>query len=57
MSYYPYCACSHCWFKMARSAYSPSEFVQRARKFHLTTGQQKVIDEIKLKLWNGEIAS
>jgi hypothetical protein len=45
---------------MARSAYSPQEFIRLAKKHSLTKEQQEIIDEMKLKLWNdsvrGEIA-
>jgi hypothetical protein len=52
MSRYPFCACSHCWFVMARSAYAPQDFIRLAKRYRLTEVQQKVIDEMKLKLWN-----
>jgi hypothetical protein len=45
---------------MARSAYSPSEFVRLAKRHSLTKEQQEIIDEMMLKLWNessrGDIA-
>lgn len=55
MSRYPYCTCSHCWFKMARSAYAPDEFIRLAKRHRLTEAQQEVVDAMKLKLWNDSV--
>lgn len=55
MSRYPYCACTSCWFKIARSAYPPAEFVRLAKKHSLTKEQQEIVDEMKLKLWNDSV--
>lgn len=56
-----YCFCSQCaqtaLFELGMSALTPQQFIRRARRYHLTEEQQKKVDEIKLKLWNGEQAS
>jgi hypothetical protein len=65
MRYNPYCLCAQCQaytlITLGQSALAPQEFVRRARRYTLTNEQQKIVDEVKLKLWNmsvkGEQAS
>lgn len=62
--YNPLCHCTYCsaqtFITLGRSAYTEQEFVLRAKKYKMNEVQQKVVDEMKLKLWNeatrGEIA-
>jgi hypothetical protein len=40
---------------MARSAYSPQDFIRLAKRHRLTEAQQEIVDEMKLKLWNDSV--
>ena len=51
-----YCMCSQCaqilLFDLGISALEPDEFVRRARRYKLTSEQEKIVAEIELKSWN-----
>lgn len=40
---------------LARSALEPAQFVERARRYKLTYEQQKIVDELKLQVWNESV--
>jgi hypothetical protein len=54
--YSPYCICSHCsmhtFFELGRSAFEPQEFVRRAERHELNEQQRKIVDKVKLQIWN-----
>lgn len=50
-----YCTCTHCWFDMARSALEPQQFIARAERQELSYDQRKIVDRIKLQIWNASV--
>lgn len=54
-SHRQYCLCTACWFTLARSALPPREFVARAQRHELSENQRKIVDEMKLKMWNESV--
>jgi hypothetical protein len=53
------CPCSCCstqtFITLGRSAYAPQDFIRLAKRYRLTEAQQKVVDEMKLKVWNNSV--
>ena len=45
----------HTFFELGRSAFEPQEFVRRAERHELNDAQRKIVDKVKLQIWNESV--
>jgi hypothetical protein len=50
------CFCNSCMltalFELGLCALTPQQFIQRARRYKLSEEQQKVVDTLRMQVWN-----